>query len=120
MKLMIALALAASQPAISQAADPVVAKPPRPAMGASFMTDDDYPADARKAGLEGTTKFSLRISNKGKVLGCRIVQSSGVPSLDAATCEIMSKMRFTAAQDANGNRIEAEYARSLDWRLPGR
>jgi len=120
MNLLIALTMAASQPGGSQAADPVVVTPPRIAMGVRFKMDDDYPAEARKAGLEGTAKYAVRISNKGKVMGCRIVESSGVPSLDEATCKIASKLRFTAGRDADGKRVEAEFAGSLNWRLPGR
>jgi protein TonB len=67
------------------------------------FTDADYPAEAERAGAQGTVAARLTVGAKGRVTACRIRASSGSDALDAATCRIILKrFRFTPARDASG------------------
>ncbi len=96
------------------------AMPPQPiAPNGSWMTDEDYPAEARKNGQQGTTGFVLTVSSSGKVTACRITQTSGSEVLDQATCAVMVRnMRFRPARDAAGKAVEGEVTSRFTWKLP--
>jgi TonB family protein len=102
-----------------RAALPPAEQLPRVALNTYFSTDD-YPGEALRERQQGTVSFWVRISPEGRVSDCRIIQSSGSPSLDAATCRIIrERARYTPARDAQGRPAEAfdgDYA--VTWRLP--
>jgi protein TonB len=50
-----------------------------------------YPADARAHGEEGLAKVAFTIDHAGRLLASRIVQSSGSPSLDQETLEMLAR-----------------------------
>lgn len=69
----------------------------------------DYPREALRKGEGGVVKAKLRISKKGRVIGCEIVESAS-PILDEATCRLLTKRaRFTPAQDKGGDPVEDDY-----------
>ncbi|UUL83530.1 energy transducer TonB [Sphingomonas qomolangmaensis] len=116
----ILLAATMSMLSMGQAADQqTTGTAPRPLPSASFMTDDDYPADARRAGLEGTTHLSMDVDSKGRPTGCSIVQTSGVQSLDAASCRVFSRLKFRPARDGDGSAVAGVFVTKLRWALPG-
>lgn len=79
-----------------------------------WFTDDDYPADAKRAGAEGRVSVLLQIDTSGKVDGCRVTASSGNASLDDATCRLAQRRgRFTVQKDSGGN------AQAYSYTLPG-
>lgn len=93
--------------------------PPQPIISGPWMSDDDYPAEALKNQEQGTVQFALTVSDAGKITACRITESSGSPSLDAATCALVTRnMRFKPARDASGKRTDGELKSRLNWRLP--
>ena len=62
----------------------------------------DYPKDANRAGVEGTSVVNLKIDPSGQVVGCTVAQSAGWPSLDEGACLLYRKrgrfeLRGTAA-----------------------
>lgn len=79
----------------------------------------DYPRKALKEGKEGTTTFTVRISDTGQPSNCVIVQSSGSPDLDEATCKtIVKRGRFAPAKNENGQPIESEFSSAMIWKIP--
>jgi protein TonB len=92
--------------------------PPLLASGPFFLDDGDYPDAARKLTQEVVTRFAVHVSAKGKVLGCRIIESSGSPSLDEETCKVFSRQKFKAARDADGKAVDGEYVRNMKWSPP--
>ena len=86
-----------------------------------FNGDDDYPASARDAGVEGTVRAQLTIGPTGAVLSCNIVQSSGNNALDSTTCNILRRRaKFTPARDSNGNPTSDTYETPpIRWQLAG-
>jgi TonB family protein len=86
---------------------------------ASYLSDNDYPAEAIRLGQQGTVGFRLFIDADGLVSDCRIISSSGYASLDEATCRIMrARARFTPAHDASGHPIPDTISSRIRWVLP--
>lgn len=93
--------------------------PPKPLFGGTWMTDDDYPAEERRLGHAGTVGWQLRIDRSGHPVDCQVLQSSGYPGLDQATCEIViRRLRFKPAHDENGKAAEGTFKGRFTWKLP--
>lgn len=85
---------------------------------ASYVSDSDYPADALAQGAEGTVAFRLVVSPEGRVIDCKIEQSSGTSSLDAQTCAVMtSRARFLPARDRSGRAVIDTMRSRIRWVL---
>lgn len=79
----------------------------------------DYPAEALRAMREGSVGFTLEIGVDGVPKGCAIMQSSGDPSLDGATCTLISqRARFRPARDAAGRAVVGSFSNRVVWRVP--
>ena len=86
---------------------------------AGWVTTDDYPPAEIRAGHAGTVRFRLSLDARGRVTGCTIVETSGYPRLDDATCGNASKRaRFDAATDAAGERVAGSYTGTIRWVIP--
>jgi TonB family protein len=53
-----------------------------------------YPERARKAGVTGRTKLEVDLRMDGKVMGCRLSETSGSADLDKASCRLARAVRF--------------------------
>ncbi|MEV5023476.1 energy transducer TonB [Sphingobium sp. LMA1-1-1.1] len=85
----------------------------------TWLTDADYPRDAARAQIDGTTAFRLELDKAGVPQRCTITSSSGSALLDNATCDkLMIRARFTPAKDARGRAIADVYNGRITWRLP--
>lgn len=99
--------------------------PPRPPLTPlraknpqSWITNDDYPAAALRAGESGTVGFRLDVDDTGRVTGCTITASSGSALLDATSCSLMKRRAsFWPARDQKGP-IPASYYNRLRWEIP--
>jgi protein TonB len=101
--------------AIAPAAEPK----PTPLSPQHWVTNADYPADAIRAGEQGTVAFKLDVSAEGRVTGCTITGSSSSRILDASTCRlVVSRGRFTPARDRSGKAIASTYNSRFRWALP--
>lgn len=97
--------------------------PPQPPKGniASYVSLDDYPPEALRAGEHGTTSFQLVIGLDGRVTDCKIASSSGSAALDSATCRLLTRRaRFTPARDEHGNPTEGMIENHIRWTLPAK
>lgn len=84
---------------------------------ASWITDDDYPAEARAAGQQGIVSYRLTVTDEGRVGSCIVTKSSGAEILDSATCTILARRAtFTPALDAERNAIEGSYSSRVVWK----
>ncbi|MDQ4087548.1 MAG: energy transducer TonB [Pseudomonadota bacterium] len=93
--------------------------PPRGNL-AAFVSNDDYPSAALRAGAQGTSIFMLDIDREGRVTGCRILASSGNESLDNATCRVMRERgRLEPAIGDDGAPIAATLVGSIRWAIAG-
>jgi protein TonB len=60
------------QPPAPPAPKPVAVKGGPKGNPGGWFTDDDYPADAKRAGASGRVSVLLSIDTSGKVAGCRV------------------------------------------------
>ncbi len=85
----------------------------------SWVTSEDYPPDARRAGAEGRVEVALTVGDDGSVRACAVARSSGSASLDGATCRlILERGRFKSATDAAGKPVEGTYSMRFAWDIP--
>jgi protein TonB len=86
---------------------------------ASYIQDGDYPAQAMRRGEQGQVGFELDVSPRGRVEHCRVIQSSGSPLIDAATCRVMvSRARYVPARNADGSAAPDTVTGNIRWFLP--
>jgi protein TonB len=84
-----------------------------------WVTTDDYPPAAARAGLEGRTGFRLDIGSDGRATACTVVSSSGSNELDRTACRLLQRRaRFTPAKDVEGQAITSHYSGTVVWTLP--
>lgn len=84
----------------------------------SWITDDDYPAAAMRAGHQGTVSFEMQIDSSGLPSGCSVTASSGFDDLDHQACALLlQRARFSPARDASGKAIAAKYLGRFTWRV---
>jgi len=85
---------------------------------AKWFTDLDYPAEAKRAGAQGTVSVALDIDTSGHVAACRVTASSGSASLDQTTCWLVTRRgRFTVQTDASGAPQPYSYEMAKTWSL---
>lgn len=84
-----------------------------------WANEDDYPAMELRMNHEGVVRFQLAVGSDGRVSSCTVVQSSGWPGLDAATCALVTKRaRFNPAQDESGQPMAGSYSNAIRWVIP--
>lgn len=115
---MIATSLLALLTAAAQQAAPAPAVRARIDL-AEYFSASRYPPAALYNREEGTVRFEVVVRPDGRAESCRIVGSSGSPTLDEGTCAIMTeRARFTPARDAEGRRVTDLFAARIAWELP--
>ena len=86
-----------------------------------LFSRDDYPAEALRKRQEGTVEVDILVTKEGRVGACQVVVSSGSPSLDQGTCDlIMRRARYTPATDDQGDPIEGKDHTKVRWKIPSR
>jgi len=100
--------------------EPIVADPAfSSGQPARWLTQDDYPAEAVRLRLEGTTVARWIIGTDGRVKKCLVTERSDHPGLDAVVCKMLGERgRYSPARDANGRPIESRAGRRVVWKLP--
>jgi len=106
-----------SPPSVATTASPHAAVPRmNPGL---WVTNNDYPTAALRAEQEGTVGFRVTVGIYGLPTKCEITSSSGVPVLDARSCElVMRRGRFYAATDPEGRPIEGTWSSRMRWIIP--
>jgi TonB family protein len=94
--------------------------PPKAIAGKeSTISQSDYPADARKTRQAGIVSILYSMEPSGTIGRCIVTGSSGVPSLDAATCDsLVKRTLFRPALDENGKPVRVWSSRSVHWTPP--
>ncbi len=86
---------------------------------ASWVTTEDYPPSALREEREGVTGIAWDVTTDGKVVNCRVTQSSGSADLDDAACKFVTRRgRYSPALDKNGNPIQSSDKRRVRWQIP--
>lgn len=118
-----------TQQRVQQIAPPVVAPPAPPAPPAiaptpatprgrgNAFSEDDYPSASRRAEEEGVARVRYTIGTNGRVTACEVIQSSGFPRLDDATCNVIERrFRFNPAT-RNGEPVTETKTQPVRWQL---
>ena len=86
---------------------------------AGDILPSDYPKYLGNAGIGGRVSVTFAVETNGRVTGCRVTRSSGVPELDALTCRLMEqRFRFRSSTDRYGRPIRDEVDWDHDWIAP--
>lgn len=86
---------------------------------ADWISYRDYPQDALAKRQQGTSGILWTIGVDGRATDCRVVSSSGVPSLDAASCTaILSRARYRPVLGADGKPMIFHGWREVRWSIP--
>jgi TonB family protein len=79
-----------------------------------------YPPQSLARGEQGVVQFKASADAKGRVMSCKVTQSSGFKRLDRATCDlIVDHASFKPALDSSGKEREAVHEGFVNWRIPG-
>jgi TonB family protein len=101
------------------ASDPTRFKSRARANLVKFFSSDDYPAVAVMKRQGGRVRFALLIQEDGRVADCTIVETSGVPSLDAQACALLKiRAKFEPAIGIDGKPAKDSVVGSIVWRMP--
>lgn len=86
---------------------------------ASYIEDEDYPADAIRNEEQGRVLVRFWVSAEGLATSCAVRQSSGSALLDRTTCEILQRRaRFDPARDKEGTAMAAPAFAEIRWVIP--
>lgn len=73
-----------------------------------IFSDSDYPSEALQNSQEGKSVFLLLIDEKGAVAGCHVEKPSGVPILDARSCQVIrERLKMKPAKDGQGRPVRS-------------
>jgi protein TonB len=98
---------------------PRAAFPRRAMLRIGFISDDDYPATALRAGAQGQTTIRYLVGAGGRVEACDVVQSSGNEDLDRTSCALMlQRFVFMPALDEQGRAVAESRQQRIRWVLP--
>jgi len=76
----------------------------------------DLPPDLRETRRGGELELTYRVNVDGRVSDCRVNRSSGIPSLDAQTCRLITqRFRFRPSQDARGRPVPSYIIEVHGW-----
>jgi protein TonB len=109
----VAVLLAVAAPAVKPSGTKPAGDP------GDWVTPDDYPPEALRAGAAGITAFRLDVDESGQVTQCTVTKPSGTASLDQAACaSLKARARFTPAIGKAGKAIASTYSSAVRWSLP--
>lgn len=84
----------------------------------SYISNNDYPSAALRAGETGANSARFTIDQNGRVASCTIVETSRSMELDAAICRVSKRFRFRPAIDNAGRPMESIGFFRLRWMIP--
>jgi protein TonB len=97
-------------------AEDAAAPKPRPINPRSWVTNKDYPKDARRRGQRGDTWFRLDVDEQGVTTACTVTTSSGSEILDKKACAIMiTRSKFRPALDVSGRPVKSTFVSRVQW-----
>lgn len=88
----------------------------RPIQTKGKLRWSDLPKTLRETHQGGELELVYRVNAHGSVSDCRVTQSSGLPSLDAQTCRLISeRFRFRPARNARGKPVPSHIIERHGW-----
>jgi protein TonB len=90
--------------------------PPRPVSGAAGNAKPDYPADAKRRGIQGKVVLQVEVSREGMPTRVLVLTTSGHRDLDDAAVSAVGKWRFVPAS-RGGEAVAATAEIPIQFRL---
>ncbi|MEW9856877.1 energy transducer TonB [Novosphingobium sp. M1R2S20] len=88
----------------------------RPVQIKGHLRWSDLPEELRKAKRGGELELTYRVNIDGRVSDCRVTKSSGLPDLDARTCELITeRFRFRPSRNAGGEPVPSYIVEIHGW-----
>lgn len=88
---------------------------------AGEITPRDYPRRLGNAGIGGRVGLKFTVGSNGRVTRCVVTSSSGIPELDALTCQlIQQRFVFRPSTDRFGRPVADEVEGEHVWEVGGR
>jgi protein TonB len=85
----------------------------------SLFSTDDYPSDAVFKRQSGYAHVVVMVDEKGQIVDCTLIATSGIAVLDAQTCIILRKRgKFTPAIGADGKPTKGIFHQRVNWEMP--
>lgn len=85
---------------------------------ASWLPLDDYPVEVRSVVEQRRTVFALSIDDRGRILQCNIIESSGSALRDSSTCGLLiSNGQFKPARDAAGKAVAGTWQSGIRFNV---
>ena len=83
---------------------------------AGDITPRDYPRHLARAGIGGTVRMRGVVGVDGRVRGCAVSRSSGVPELDVLTCRLVEqRFVYRPATDRSGRPVPDQIEIEWTW-----
>ncbi len=80
------------------------------------IKDSDYPLATGETGIGETITVRFTVETDGHVTQCIVIQSSGNPRLDDATCRLIERRyRFAPSRDAHGTPVSSAVVEDHTW-----
>ncbi|HEV2747105.1 MAG TPA: energy transducer TonB [Allosphingosinicella sp.] len=77
-----------------------------------------YPAESLRLREEGVVRYRVKVSSKGLLESCQVVQSSGYTRLDRATCQMLTMhAEFKPKRDVDGRKISSVREGQIVWKI---
>lgn len=93
-----------------------LSKPPLPLRGGCPASPNDYPAAARREGIEGTVTLRVTIDEEGKVIQAAVLQGLGY-GLDEVARRLMRSCPFSPGIGPGGKPVRTEIRYNFRFRL---
>jgi TonB family protein len=103
--------------------DPTVqtalARPVQPANSpASWLSHNDYPADAVAMGQNGLVQFRLDVDPDGKISGCHVLAKTSPDVFADTTCRAVTRRaKLKPALAADGTPVRSIYVQKVRWQV---
>lgn len=82
----------------------------------SVFKPTDYPRQAVRNAMGGTTQLALLVDEKGKIIDCTVEQTSGIAVLDAQSCAVVTaRAQLKPATDLNGAPARDIVRQRISW-----
>lgn len=92
-------------------------KPVKPLI--RYFSSDDYPSQAVVDVASGTSSIVMLIDEKGTIQDCMVDGTSGIATLDAMTCIVLTKRaKFVPAIGRDGKPVRDAYMQRVRWEMP--
>lgn len=83
-----------------------------------LFSPDDYPGIAVKKEQIGAIKIAILVDEKGKVADCTVIQTSGIASLDAQSCAVIThRAELKPAIGLDGKPAKGALVQKIQWML---